>query len=77
MLPVRMPQEYDGFLKSIALDDPRALYQLLQRPPPPADAVIVPIAQELASKKIILDCGFIVESNGRKRVDIFEFKAQY
>ncbi len=72
-----MTQPYDSYLKSIASDDPRALYYLLQRLPPPPGALIHPIVQELTSKKIIIDCGFLVEINGRKRVDIFEFKAGY
>lgn len=72
-----MTQPYDRFLKSVASDDPRSLYYLLQGSVPPPEAVIRPIVQELDSKKIILDCGFTVESEGVKRADIFEFKAQY
>ncbi len=72
-----MTQPYDRYLKSLAADDPRVLYYLLQTEPPPPNAAIIPIVQELASKRIILDCGFLVEHGGESRVDIFEFKAQY
>lgn len=65
-----MTQPYDRFLKSVASDDPRSLYYLLQGSVPPPEAVIRPIVQELDSKKIILDCGFTVESEGVKRADI-------
>ena len=72
-----MTQPYDQYLKSLAADDPRVLYYLLQGVALPDDALIVPIVQELASRRIILDCGFKIEIGGRARVDIFEFKAQY
>ncbi len=73
----RMPKLLDRLLKSLAVDDPRALYHLLSEPLPPEDAEIEPMVQEIITKLSALDYWCVFRVGKRERADVFEFKGKY
>lgn len=71
-----MPKVIDRLLKSLAADDPRAIYDLAQRELPEG-AIIEPLVQEVPFKLPELDYWFKVSAGGAEWADVFEFKARY
>lgn len=72
-----MPQEFDRLLKSLAGDDPRALYHLRRMPLPPPDAVIQPMVQEVSTSLTAMDYWYTVNAGAESWADVFEFKSRY
>ncbi len=72
-----MSQTNDRLLKSLAEDDPRALYHLARRPLPPPEAEIVPMVQEVPPRMGRMDYWFRVKAGDEEWADIFEFKGRY
>ncbi len=71
-----MAKVIDRLLKSLAADDPRAIYDLAQRELPEG-AIIEPLVQEVPFKLPELDYWFKVSADGAEWADVFEFKARY
>ena len=72
-----MPKLIDRLLKSLAVDDPRALHHLLSEPLPPEDAEIEPMIQEIITKMSALDYWCVLRVGQQERADVFEFRAKY